>query len=401
MMQEPVRTSWIWVSLPLGAALLAGVFILSRLNGEPPASSEISIAFTTLFVLAVAAWIVAHREDNATGWILLAGSMSLFITQFITEWAQYTLLTEPGALPFGNAAAWISLWIWVVMIFILYIWLPLLFPTGRPISPGWRRVLGLTGLGLVLLILTFGLKPGPMEELEPARNPLGFDALAPFYPALEVFSTLVFLFLIGLALLSVVARYRHSQGDERAQMKWFLFAVSLLFVNAFRGITTDLFELFPPIPRALEDWIFAGNIILIALSIAVAILKYRLYDIDVIIRRTLIYGTLTSSLALVYFGSILLLQSMVPALIGGNSQIAIVLSTLFIAALFTPLRRRIQTIIDRRFYRRKYDAEKIIASFYTAMQDPVDPDQVAERLLKVVQQTMQPEQVSIWISGKR
>jgi hypothetical protein len=392
---------WVWLTLPVGIAMVAGILILSQLNGEEFSSSEFSIVFTTLFVLGVSLLIISRRTGNLIGWILLGAAFSFFTTQFVTEWARFALLTRPGALPFGQAAAWISLWIWVVMIFFLYILLPLFFPTGRLVSPRWRPVLWLTGIGLFFIILAFGLIPGPMEELEPLPNPLGLETIAPFIEEIQIFSTLFFLLLIGLASLSVLIRFRQSKGDERAQLKWFLFASSLLFVNAFRGITTDLFGLFPPLPRTLEDWIFALNVILIGLAIGLAILKYRLYEIDVIIRRTLIYGTLTAFLALVYFGSVLVIQSLVPAVTGQNSQIAIVLSTLIIAALFSPLRRWIQSAIDRRFYRRQYNAEKIIASFHETMQNEVDPGQIADRLMVVVQETMQPEQVSIWLSDRR
>ena len=216
-----MKSRLVWVVLPLGITLMVGTLILSRRNGVVPTSSEVSIiAFANLSMLAVALLIASRRPHNAVGWILLAGSLSMLLTQFITQWARFTLLTQPGALPLGLAAAWVSLWIWVLMIFFLFILLPLLFPTGRPLSSKWRVVLWLTGLGLLVVILTFGLAPGPMEELEPARNPLGLEVLAPIYASIEVFSTLIFLLLIGLALVSVVIRYRVSKGDERAQMKW-------------------------------------------------------------------------------------------------------------------------------------------------------------------------------------
>jgi hypothetical protein len=388
------------VILLLAAALFAGIFILSRLNGAVHSSSDYSIAFAMLVVLAVALFIVVRRPQNAVGWILLAGSFSMYFTQLITLWARFTLVTQPGALPLGMAAAWASLWVWAVMMYFLFILLPLLFPTGRPISAKWRPVVWLTGFGMVVLILAFGLAPGPMEDLEPLRNPLGLEVMAPFIGVIEVLSSLILLLLIGLALLSVLVRYRLSRGEERAQMKWFLFAAAFLFANAFRGITTDLFGLFPPVPRVLEDWVISLNIILIAVAIGVAILKYRLYEIDVIIRRTLIYGSITVILALVYYASVLLMQGLIPSVTGQNSQIAIVLSTLVIAALFTPLRRRIQTIIDRRFYRSKYNAEGILSSFSARLQDEVDPDQISGRLIAVVEETLQPEQVSIWLSDR-
>jgi hypothetical protein len=392
-----MKSKLVWITLFIGVSLVAGIRVLSVLNGEEFSSSDLSLAFATLSVQVIALFIVSRRADNVVGWLLLAGSLGMLLSEFTTQYAHYALSIQPGALPLGLLAAWTSTWIWSVMVFAFFILLPLLFPTGRPLSNKWRIVLWFALAELAFAFLTFGLAPGLIEDLEQVRNPLGWEALAPVYEVIEITSTLGFLALIGLALLSVAIRFRLSRGDERAQMKWFLFATSILFLNAFRGITTDLFGLFPPLPQGVEDGIFALNMVLIALAIGVAVLKYRLYDIDVIIRRTLLYGSLTAILALVYFASVLLIQSLIPSLTGQNSQVAIVLSTLFIAALFSPLRLRVQSAIDRRFYRGKYDAEKIIASFSAELQDQVDPGQVTERLISIVQETMQPEDVSIWL----
>jgi hypothetical protein len=182
----------------------------------------------------------------------------------------------------------------------------------------------------------------------------------------------------------------------RAQIKWFFYAVSLLLVWVFYGVGSGL-GIFPVLPSWISSTIFGLLVALLSVAIGIAILKYRLYDIDLIIRRTLVYSALTATLGLVYFGGVVLLQSIFRAVGGQQSAIAIVVSTLTIAVLFTPLRRRIQNGIDRRFYRQKYDAEKVIARFSTILRDEVDLEKLSSALLAAVEETMQPERASLWL----
>ncbi|MDQ3642709.1 MAG: hypothetical protein M3450_14885, partial [Actinomycetota bacterium] len=275
--------------------------------------------------------------------------------------------------------------IWLPSVTLTITFLLLLFPHGRLLSPRWRPVAWLaaavTIAGVVLLAIV------PWDLLDPgvpAQNPVGVEGfrylgIAPPVP----------IFLIGiptmiLSVASLVLRFRRSRGEERQQMKWFVYAgvlvVAVLFVP---GSASSLLQLFvmPALPVA------AG----------VAILRHRLYDIDVLINRTLVYGTLTATLALVYLGSVAALQYVFRALTGGDSQLVIVASTLAIAALFQPLRRRVQELIDRRFYRRKYDAAKTLEAFSGRLRDATDPGRLEGDLLTVVRETVQPEHVSLWM----
>jgi hypothetical protein len=210
----------------------------------------------------------------------------------------------------------------------------------------------------------------------------------------------------ALSALSLLFRYRRASGVERQQLKWVAFAavlaasfligqqlawlVALLVANSLGG------EL-PSLNRSLENLLNVAVTVCLYAGVGIAILRYRLYDIDIIINRTLVYGSLTVSLALVYFGGVLSLQGLLRALTGQGSQLAIVASTLAIAALFNPLRRRIQDFIDRRFYRRKYDAAKTLEVFSAKLRDETDLEALNSELLAVVRNTMQPEHVTLWL----
>jgi uncharacterized integral membrane protein len=237
------------------------------------------------------------------------------------------------------------------------------------------------------------LTPGPMDSsFGSLDNPYGLEALHLQDAVVAVGQGLVMLFTFGLPLMSLVIRFRRAVGIERQQYKWFVFAATLiLLISIFTGISENSF---------VVQLLFMISILLVPLAVTVAVLRYRLYDIDLIIRRTLQYALLTGLLALFYFGSVVVLQSLAEDLTGEQSPLVIVLSTLAIAALFSPLRVRIQDFIDRRFYRNKYDAEKALAQFADAARDEVDVDQLTAALVNVVEETVQPEKVSLWINTK-
>jgi hypothetical protein len=219
-------------------------------------------------------------------------------------------------------------------------------------------------------------------------NPIGIEGFGYFEdsPVFGVLTGLLFVSIVG-AIASVVVRFRRSRGVERQQMKWFVYAVALIPL-----IPTDGF-----LPGIISS--VALGVVLIALptAIGIAVLKYRLYNIDVLINRTLVYGSLTATLVTVYVGSIVILQTAFRSLTGQDSQLAIVASTLAIAALFNPLRRRVQAFVDRRFYRRKYDAAKTLAAFSARLRDETDLAELNEELIAVVRETMQPAHVSLWL----
>ena len=395
-----MKSRLIWLDVPLMVALIIAIRILSVRNSDPISSSDLGIIAAAVIVHLVGLYILSQQPKNSIGWVLLSGSACMFLAEFFVQYARYTLLSQPGVLPFGLIAGWFSLWTWTPVIFCFFILLPLLFPTGKPISRGWRLFYWIAWIEFLGSVSLFAFAPGPMEELAPHLNPLRLEFLSPYYESLLGISTVSLLLLAGAAFLSTIARYRSSRGDEREQMKWFLFSGFLLFLNATRGIISEEFGIIPQLPADLDNLLFMLNIAFIAVAIGIAILKYRLYDIDVIIRKTLLYGSLTAVLALLYFGCVLLIQAAIRPLIGQQSTIEIVLSTLIIAALFTRLRARFQQAIDRRFFRSRYNAEKILASFGVSLRDQVDLEQVSNLLLGVVQETMMPANLSLWLKGQ-
>jgi len=298
-------------------------------------------------------------------------------------------------------ALWLNTWGWILFIFpIFFIWL--LFPTGQPPSPRWRWliVFGLTMCAVFILLVTFSQRLTSSTGDWSVANPIGFiphDALNGMYFFVPWIGAL--LSLTVLCMASLFVRYRRAKAVEREQIKWLLYAcglfvavyVPLYWISNLNTILTDVWNV-----------LFGLAILAIPIAIAIAILRYRLWDIDVVIRRTLVYGALTLTLALVYFGSVVVLQALFEAITGQHqSPIATVISTLVIAALFTPLRQRIQRDIDRRFYRKKYDAEKILAAFAVRARDEVELDQLTNHLLAAVQETMQPEHTSLWLKKSK
>jgi hypothetical protein len=224
-----------------------------------------------------------------------------------------------------------------------------------------------------------------------ARNPLGLE-LEIMGLLLGIVVPLTFPLLVVAGGTAVIVRFRRSRGDERQQLKWFAYAVGAMVVLFVFWFSLELAGF-----RSPGALVFTIPLIGLPIAVGFAILKYRLYDIDVIVNRTLVYGTLTATLAATYFGGVVLLQGAFQALTGQESQLAVVASTLLIAALFGPLRRRVQGFIDRRFYRKKYDAEKTLAAFSATLREETDLDSLSAELLSVVRQTVQPAHTSLWL----
>jgi hypothetical protein len=319
------------------------------------------------------------------------------------EYAIYALLTNPGALPLGAELSWLATWIWAPGLGLILVFLPLLFPTGRPPSRRWWSVGWLGGLSIGLICVLASIIIWP--ERGPALvSPGGFPEFEGWRSAVEGLSNLAYpmILLAGLGgVISLLVRFRRARGDERQQIKWFASAAALSLVWIFVFGQSTLSGL----PGAIVALL--GSLVLPSIPIAtgIAILRYRLYDIDRIINRTLVYGVLTAVLAAGYFGTIVALQGIgslvfqVPfrAITGQETPLATVAATLAMAALFNPLRRRLQSFIDRRFYRRKYDARKTLEAFSSKLRDETDLDALSEDLTSVVREAMQPAHVSLWL----
>jgi hypothetical protein len=374
--------------------------LLSLKNHSFVLLDDIFYDLVLLLFVTVGAFIASNRPKNPIGWIICATSLIWSLSNFALEYGVYSLITAPGSLPVG---VFVSLFGGVgrsIGWFLIITFLLLLFPNGHLPSSRWRPLAWLIAGLLLAEPFTLIFDPTPFinvdSSLAGVQNPLGISGASALF---DHFNTFVNLFLLATAvacIASVFVRFRRAKGDERQQLKWLaygavlsLLVIVVIIVFIFTNVNSGF------LPSAF----FYLPLLIISISAGFAILRYRLYNIDILINRTLVYGALTALLALIYFGLVFILQSLVRALTGQISQTPLVIvgSTLVIAALFQPLRRRIQQVIDRRFYRRKYDAVKTVEAFSATLRNEVDLSQLREHLITVVQETMQPTHVSLWL----
>jgi hypothetical protein len=400
---SPRATSWLaWTACLLCGTLTAASLILAFLNGRTLSEffveeNIVMIATLTVAFSVVGAMIASHRPGNPIGWIFCAAALFQGLAVFGDEYATYALITRPGSLTLGPEMSWLTEWIWAPGLGLILVFLPLLFPDGHPPSRRWRWVAWLGGISIVMIVMLAMVILWSERGTQLLRDPVSDEAGPAWILGLLVEAVAFPLMLVaGLAaVISLFVRFRRARGDERQQIKWFASASALTLGFVFvlqtlnntqnslleAGLATVALFLIPSIPVAT----------------GVAILRYRLYDIDRLINRALVYGLLTAMLAVVYLASVVALQSVLRALMGQESTLAIVASTLAIAALFNPLRRRIQAFIDRRFYRRKYDARKTLEAFSAKLRDETDLEALNDELVGVVRETMQPSHVSLWL----
>jgi hypothetical protein len=338
--------------------------------------------------------VASRRPANPYGWLWLGFSLGVTLAVFAQAYAAYSLVAQPGSLPaprtVGNAVAGVG---WTAGITAIP-FLLLHFPTGRLPTRRWRYV-----AWAVAVAGAVSLTVGPFVPSEgnfvPVENPLGVGGtVGVALTALAYGGVVLVLIAIVPSMLSLVVRYRRAGGVEREQLKWFAFATVLL-------VAEWVIQFFYEPPGAWDALVEVVPFTVLYVAVGVAVLKYRLYEIDRIINRALVYGSLTATLAVVYVGGVVVLQYLFRALTGQESQLAIVVSTLAIAALFVPLRRRVQALIDREFYRRKYDAAKTLEGFSAKLRDETDLQRLGDELVSVVRQTMQPEHVSLWLRPSR
>jgi len=352
----------------------------------------------------VGALIASRRPGNPIGWICLAAGITWMLGMVSGSYVLYGLrMASPGSVPYPAAVGSLSEFLPPTAI-LLGTFLILLFPDGRLPSSRWRPVAWLCGAVITTNIVAGIFVPGPLPEVRDVRNPFGLEGQPWLADANEVVGLLFPLCLLASAS-SLLLRYLRSWGEVREQIKWLTFAASVvalgvsgavihgtLFTSGAAGSTDPLFG------NLLEDTItlsFGG----VPVAIGFAVLKYRLYEIDILINRTLVYGSLTIVLATVYLGGVTATQALFQSFTGQEDlpQLAIVASTLVIAALFNPLRRRVQSFIDRRFYRKKYDARKTLEGFSARLRNEMNLDGLNAELVAVVRETMQPEHVSVWL----
>jgi len=395
------RLAWsLWV---LTVALMAFtvVFTAMYLLYRDAATNAVNFGVAILFVATfqtVGALIASRRPENPIGWVFCGMGLALVVAVFAGNYAQYSLVVEPGALPRAETAAWVGNWIWLVALSPLGFFL-LLFPDGRPPSPRWRVVAWLLAAALAGWFVSQALAPGPLLNAgyRSVDNPYGIEAAGSILRLAGGVSGFLLLVAVLASVVSVVVRFLRSRGDERRQIKWVAYAgglVTLVIIGQLAAETalpeTDLLV-------EILNLSLVVSLTSVPIAAGVAILKYRLYEIDAIINRTLVYATLTATLALVYVGGVVSLQHAFRALTGSESRLAVVASPLAIAALFVPLRRRLQKFVDRRFYRRKYDAAKTLEAFSARLREETDLDRLGGELVSVVWGTVQPEHASLWL----
>jgi hypothetical protein len=390
--------AWLgWSLWALSLTLTALSLLLLVLNLSHPDVPVYSFwAENVLFSIGystVGAVIVPRMlQENLIGWLFCAIGLLWAVIHLIGEYAIYTLLAEPGSLPAGEIASWVYSWLWVPGLGLL-VFLCLLFPNGRLPSARWRWFARISALLTLVGAVLAAFSPGPIVVGLPAiHNPLGIESLPNAYKSVQV----LMLVLIAISVASLLLRRVYARGVERQQTKWFTYAAAVAASGAIlKFIISDPLDLV---------WIGGVGYALVLIGLAgmpiamgIAITRYRLYEIDLLINRTLVYGSLTAMLVALYVVGIVVLQRIFVTLAGQQSTFAVVASTLLIAALFNPLRRRIQSFVDRRFYRSKYDARKTLEAFSAKLRDETDLEALNNDLVGVVRETMQPAHVSLWL----
>jgi hypothetical protein len=376
-------------------AILAGLAILLRAlttEGFPGAWGVLPLGgFVT-----VGAVVVSRQPHNTIRWLCCVAGLLGTLGGFAEEYARYVLGPRHGSLPGGLVMAWLTLWVGALWVGLAFTLLLLLFPTGRLPSRRWRPVAWASVASVAAGCAVLALAPGPMAGLPgQPRNPLGIEPAAAALDRIQALLNVCLAVLVLLCAASVVVRFRGASGVERQQLKWLVYGAGQLALLLGSGL--GLSGLWERVPQGVSDLVFAVSFAVIPVAIGIAILRYRLYDIDRLIHRTLVYGLLTALLSAVYAGLVLGLGQLFGRVGAEPPSWVVAAATLVVAALFQPARRRVQQAVDRRFNRRRYDAAKPIQAFSARLREQVDLNTLTAELLAVVNQTMQPTTVSLWL----
>ncbi len=388
--------------LGLGTNLLNISFVIFGavfygLNGQKIAQldfNSLGPIYLSISISIVGAIVISKQPFNPMGWIYSSIGFFQSLSWFSFNYSTYALIVHPGRLPLGGLMSVLSVLIWAPGLSIFLTYAILLYPTGKLASPRWRVVAWasivppLLSLFFCLLLLPYG-GPGLLDGQVPDVYPKWLES--------SVNLLFPWMLVCGFAsLISLFLRYIHSETVERQQIKWFIYAAVLFFlVLSYQDLVPN-----SSTPEWLI-WILALAGTFIPIATAISILRYHLFDIDLLIRKTLVYSILTITLALIYFGIVILLEALLHFLFGESGQVATVVSTLVIAALFTPVRKQVQEIIDRHFYRSKYDGDRALAAFAQIARDEVDIERLTVGMFAVTQETLHPTNVNVWLSDRR
>lgn len=375
---------WLWLALSALATWQVW---------QGPATSDAGFGIAAVGFATAGALVASRQPRNAVGWLLIALALTSAF-QTLGETYVWTR-SSPGYL----AVAWFTGWVWYGWLLLIGVFVPLVFPNGRLLSRRWRPVLWLGLAALTASIVGTAFTPGALELSTTVQNPLGVHGKGgKVFASVQTLGTALLLLALVLTAASLVVRFRRSRGVERQQLKWFAFAG----VVALTGLTFAAFaEVLPGTwgdPVGAAGWAMFAFAALLGIPVAtgIAIFRHRLYDIDRVVNRTLVYAALTATLLMTYAASVLVLGRLLTPLTG-DSDLAVAGSTLTVAALFRPARKRIQFTVDRRFYRHRYDAARTLDDFTTRLRHELDLDAVGTDLRAVTQDVLQPTHVSLWI----
>jgi len=385
----------------VAASLAAVVFIIAVSIVFLVRGSAGEIAFGLLPILLildtslVGGLLATRRPDNVIGALLLVTSLLSAVSFAAGYYANLDDLMGQGRLPFVVPVAWVGGWIFVPAIGLIVVFLPMLFPTGHLPGPRWRVLAGVVILALFVGTLQTAIAPGPLSDADWIVNPVRLPApLSDWIAAIDAIQRAFVPIVFLIAVASVAARFRASRGAERQQLKWFLFVVT---------IAASALGLSIAFSGPVADAAWAVGLVAMAcvpLAIGIAILRYRLYEIDRIVSRTVSYGAVTALLVAVFAGVNLALEALLASMTQAGT-LAVAASTLVVFALFQPVRRRVQGVVDHRFDRDRYEADRIAAAFAERLRDEVDPSRLRHELDEVLAQTVAPSSSYLWLRGER
>jgi hypothetical protein len=378
------RLAW---ALTAGYALAAmAAVVLATRNGTGLDSIIFLLAISGFAV--VGGLLSARRPRNPIGWLMLSAALAGAVGNLAHQLAVFSFVTAPGSLPFDQFIAW--LWLWLSDYFVMpLVFVVFLFPSGRLPSPAWRPVTWGVGVFFTMVLLIFAFGTPGYSDYPQITNPYAVPALFPVAEALNA-AFIIYIFILGLAVASLIARYRKASPTQKQQLKWIVLAGIVMVVSLLVSLMNT--------PVTDFGWLFA--VLALPSAIAIAILRHRLYDIDLLINRAIVYAGVTGALAATFFAGLVMLQAVLRPLTNAN-ELGVAASTLLSFALFQPIRRRIQSVVDRRFDRHKYDAERTLDAFSTRLRDEIDLDALRDDLVAAVGGTMAPAHVSLWLREQR